>query len=198
MSSHPDGSGRDLKRDPYTVLVVSPYRYQVATLRSAVQDTERRLGQRLYSNEFPYLRVTYASVDGCQGREADFVVFSCVRAADKPRSIGFLSDVRRMNVAITRAKRGLWVVGDAKTLRIDPTWQAWTSYCERMGWVRVVPVPPGRDYAAVPLEEGHRLRRRIDQGPDLSPISGGVVGFGTNLEEGEVGGAEVKAPATAP
>ena len=59
-----------------------------------------------------------------QGQEADVVIFSCVRSdTSKVRSapgngVGFLADVRRLNVAITRARRGMWIVGNAETLQV--------------------------------------------------------------------------------
>jgi AAA domain len=47
-----------------------------------------------------------------QGKEADVVIFSCVRARSSGQSVGFLADVRRMNVALTRARRALWIIGE--------------------------------------------------------------------------------------
>jgi senataxin len=61
------------------------------------------------------------SIDGFQGREKDIVIFSCVRS-NKYGAVGFLSDERRMNVAITRARRCLIIVGDSRALQKDRNW----------------------------------------------------------------------------
>ena len=53
-----------------------------------------------------------------QGKEADVVIFSCVRAHSRRSGVGFLSDVRRMNVGLTRAQRSLWILGHGSTLRV--------------------------------------------------------------------------------
>ena len=60
------------------------------------------------------------TVDGYQGREKDIIIISTVRT----QSLGFLRDYRRMNVAITRAKHMLWIVGNQKSLCLDPNWDA--------------------------------------------------------------------------
>jgi senataxin len=70
------------------------------------------------------------TVDGFQGREVDILVLSTVRASNssgdrhtgEARSIGFVADVRRMNVALTRARFSLWIVGNARTLQTNSHW----------------------------------------------------------------------------
>jgi senataxin len=69
-----------------------------------------------------------------QGKQLDVIIFSCVRAfagvggggggGGGGATIGFLSDVRRLNVAITRAKRSLWVLGQVASLGNHPVWRA--------------------------------------------------------------------------
>ena len=87
--------------------LISPYRAQVRLLR------------RLFSRT-PFFRplrhlVTINTVDGFQGQERDVVMISMVRSNEQSR-IGFLGDLRRMNVAITRARMKLIIIGDATTL----------------------------------------------------------------------------------
>ena len=72
------------------------------------------------------------SVDGFQGREKSVILISAVRSNLNGR-VGFLSDWRRLNVAITRAKNGVVIVGDRSTLEHDPHWRAFIDWCCTQG-----------------------------------------------------------------
>lgn len=60
-------------------------------------------------------------MDSFQGKQMDVVIMSCVRASEpgQQTGIGFVADIRRLNVAITRAKRALWILGSAATLKVS-------------------------------------------------------------------------------
>ena len=62
-------------------------------------------------------------------REKEVIVFSTVRA-NESGEVGFLSDRRRLNVALTRAKRGLIIIGHPTTLRHDNTWNSWLEWVD--------------------------------------------------------------------
>jgi regulator of nonsense transcripts 1 len=78
-----------------------------------------------------------SSVDGFQGREKEVIIISAVRS-NSEGNIGFLKDWRRLNVAVTRAKRGLIVIGDASALRGDLNWRGLMEYCAHQGCFVVV------------------------------------------------------------
>ena len=82
------------------------------------------------------LGVECLTVDACQGSEFDFVLMSTVRSNDR-RAVGFVSDPRRINVAISRAKRQCVILGDARTMAGRPgtDWHAVASMCHRETFV---------------------------------------------------------------
>ncbi|KAI1386231.1 RNA dependent RNA polymerase-domain-containing protein [Hypoxylon trugodes] len=108
-----------------SIAVLTPYSRQVELLK------------RLLSNVVGDVEVS--SIDGFQGREADIVVFVSVRCNER-QEIGFLKDLRRMNVALTRARAGLIVIGNRTTLTkgtADPESTAmWARLVEQL-----TPVP---------------------------------------------------------
>lgn len=99
---------------PSEIGVITPYEGQ----RSYIVSTMQNSGT--YKKEM-YKDVEVASVDAFQGREKDFIVLSCVRSNDN-QGIGFLSDPRRLNVALTRAKYGLVILGNPKVLSKHELW----------------------------------------------------------------------------
>lgn len=108
---------------PHDIGVISPYNGQVRELTRLFEMAGgREPGQ-------PYAGLEIKSVDGYQGREKEVIVFSTVRANDRGE-VGFLADYRRLNVAITRAKRGLILLGHPTTLRHDGTWRSYLDWVE--------------------------------------------------------------------
>lgn len=99
---------------PKQIGVITPYEGQRRYIVSYMQ----RVGS---SGSEMYNEIEVASVDSFQGREKDFIILSCVRSNEKI-GIGFLNDPRRLNVALTRAKSGLIVIGNAKILSSQPLW----------------------------------------------------------------------------
>ena len=101
--------------DALDVGVISPYIAQVRALRRALPRS-----------------VEVATVDGFQGREKDVIIVSTVRS-NKGGTLGFLRDSRRLNVAMTRGRAGMVVVGNEKTLKNDEHWAAWLNWMKARG-----------------------------------------------------------------
>ena len=103
--------------------IISPYRAQVQLLR-------RMLMKREYFKPFRRL-ITVNTVDGFQGQERDVIVVSLVRSNDEGQ-IGFLRDLRRMNVAMTRARMKLIIIGDRLTLTHHPFYRRLWDFCTKL------------------------------------------------------------------
>lgn len=125
---------RDLqKADPetinerFTVGLIAPYKAQVMKLQEQVEASPML---STYARN-----LTIKTVDGFQGQERDVVYISLTRSNDKGE-IGFLKDIRRMNVALTRARKKLVVVGDSATLGEHSFYKAFLDYIEEIGAYR--------------------------------------------------------------
>lgn len=99
---------------PEWIGVITPYDDQVAEI----------------SRRIPHIRVS--TVDGFQGREKEIIILSLVRS-NPGKDVGFLSDARRLNVSITRARAKLIVVGDSTTLSGDSLWQKFLEFVKARG-----------------------------------------------------------------
>ena len=107
-----------------TIGIISPYKEQVQYLTNLLATDE----------EFEAYRsqIAIKTVDGFQGQERDIIYISMVRSNDQ-REIGFLNDIRRMNVALTRAKKKLVVIGDSATIGNHPFYKDFLDYAESVG-----------------------------------------------------------------
>ena len=104
--------------------VIAPYRKQ-ATLLKEVLDEEEAL--RPFND-----LIKIQTIDSFQGQEKDVIYISLTRS-NAEQQIGFLSDVRRMNVAMTRAKKKLVVIGDSATIGSHPFYREFIAYTESIG-----------------------------------------------------------------
>ncbi|XXG87504.1 hypothetical protein AAC387_Pa11g2173 [Persea americana] len=99
-----------------SVGIITPYKLQLKCLQREFEDVlKSEEGKDLYIN----------TVDAFQGQERDVIIMSCVRASN--HGVGFVADIRRMNVALTRARRALWVMGNANALMQSDDWAALIS-----------------------------------------------------------------------
>lgn len=101
--------------DPGKTAFISPYSAQVAAAKE------------IFSG-----KIRISTIDSFQGQETDYLIVSLVRS-NEDGDIGFLKDYRRMNVAITRAREQLVVIGDSSTTGGDPFYAAFLAYAEKTG-----------------------------------------------------------------
>jgi len=132
--------------------IITPYNGQVELLRNQLLP------------HYPQLEIR--SVDGFQGGERDAVILSLVRSSPDGRgTIGFLQDDRRLNVAITRAKRHLCVIGDSETVSQSPFILSLVDWIEKYGESRSAMEYmniEGRQHAEKPSSDG-RLTALLNQ-----------------------------------
>ena len=106
--------------DPLKTAFISPYAGQVMAAKDVLPKQMR-----------------ISTIDSFQGQEKENIILSLVRSNDDG-DIGFLKDYRRMNVAITRAKDQLFVIGDSATIAADVFYNAFLTYIEKYGSYRTV------------------------------------------------------------
>ncbi|KAI1005560.1 putative ATP-dependent helicase [Podosphaera aphanis] len=92
--------------------IITTYKAQLIELKVRF---ENRFGESIFDE------IEFNTTDAFQGREREIIIFSCVRAKASG-GIGFLGDIRRMNVGLTRAKSSLWVLGDSLALQQGEYW----------------------------------------------------------------------------
>jgi ATP-dependent RNA/DNA helicase IGHMBP2 len=104
-----------------TIGVISPYQQQIKTLKELIPSSPL-LAEHMQ-------KITINTIDSFQGQERDVIYISLTRS-NAERNIGFLADIRRMNVAMTRAKKKLVVIGDSVTLSRLPFYSNFISYAD--------------------------------------------------------------------
>jgi ATP-dependent RNA/DNA helicase IGHMBP2 len=120
---------RGLTWYPVTIGVIAPYRAQINYLKDAIEDSEVLNGLLLQR------RLIVGTVDSFQGQERDIIAITLTRS-NPQGEIDFLSDIRRMNVGMTRARRKLLLVGDSSTLCRHPFFGELLAYVKGVGGYR--------------------------------------------------------------
>lgn len=131
---------------PSQIGVITPYEGQRAYLTNFMQ-----INSLMAEKRSLYEEVEVSSVDAFQGREKDFIILSCVRANDEG-SIGFLRDARRLNVAITRARYGLMILGNPRALSRNKLWRSLLIHYRERGCLVEGPLD-NLHLSVVPLKE---------------------------------------------
>ena len=106
-----------------TIAVISPYKQQIVQIKELFQHS-------LDIDKFKS-KISINTIDSFQGQERDVVIISMARSNDEG-IIGFLADIRRMNVAMTRARKKLIVVGDSATLSRLPFYENFIAYAQKL------------------------------------------------------------------
>jgi superfamily I DNA and/or RNA helicase len=113
----------------YSIGIITPYSAQVERLIKLAEASEELSALASF--------ITINTVDAFQGQERDVIAISLVRSNEKSE-VGFLSDIRRTNVAITRAKKKLIMVGDSATLGAHPFYLELIEYMQQRGFYKSV------------------------------------------------------------
>uniref|UniRef100_A0A1A8HGY1 RNA helicase n=1 Tax=Nothobranchius korthausae TaxID=1143690 RepID=A0A1A8HGY1_9TELE len=134
---------------PKDIGIIAPYRKQVQKIRKALE----QVGKEFTFKNMNALKV--GSVEEFQGQERRVIMVSTVRSSskymdyDKKFSLGFVKNEKRFNVAVTRAKALLIVVGNPIVLNTDDTWKRFIQYCKEEGGCTGLVQPEKDDYEVV-------------------------------------------------
>ncbi|MGH1338848.1 MAG: AAA domain-containing protein [Aureispira sp.] len=112
-----------LGQQDVSIGIISPYREQVLKIQEAIAHD---------FDHFPDANIEVNTIDAFQGQERDVIYISMVRSNDRGE-IGFLKDTRRMNVAMTRAKKKLIIIGDSATLASSSFYRDFLDYVDANG-----------------------------------------------------------------
>ena len=126
--------------------MIAPYRAQINYLKDAIEDSA------VLNDLLLQRRLSVGTVDSFQGQERDIIAITLTRS-NPQGEIGFLSDIRRMNVGMTRARRKLLLVGDSSTLCCHPFFVDLLAHVKRIGgyfqhagscdsFLNVIPIVP--------------------------------------------------------
>ncbi|KAH7135397.1 P-loop containing nucleoside triphosphate hydrolase protein [Dendryphion nanum] len=157
---------------PRDIVIMSPFAAQVKRLRALMRS-------RRYAGGSGYWEVNIGPLEAFQGLESRVVILCTTRTREKQveediaSGAGVVGMRRRMNVALTRAKEGLIVIGSEKVLGTDEAWRAFMSFCARNGLVR-----------------GQLERRWGDEREDLGVLGEDYDGYGGSEGEEEEGEGE--------
>ncbi|KAK9270871.1 hypothetical protein L1049_026457 [Liquidambar formosana] len=161
MYEHLQKTLRSLGVGKITVGIITPYKLQLKCLQREFEDVlNSEEGKDLYIN----------TVDAFQGQERDVIIMSCVRASG--HGVGFVADIRRMNVALTRARRALWVMGNANALMQSDDWAALITdaksrncYMDMDSLPKDFLVSKGPSYTPLPGKVSSNMRGLRSAGP---------------------------------
>jgi superfamily I DNA and/or RNA helicase len=123
----PLGVTTEKREKKLSIGIIAPYKMQTEYLRERLEEQE-------YFKDSPH-HFSVRTVDGFQGQERDIICISLTRSNDNGE-IGFLADTRRMNVALTRAKKKLIVFGDSATLANHSFYKSFLEYVDEIGAYR--------------------------------------------------------------
>jgi ATP-dependent RNA/DNA helicase IGHMBP2 len=122
--------GQNHQQDRLSIGVIAPYRAQINYLKDAIEDNH------VLNGLLQHRMLSVGTVDSFQGQERDIIAISLTRS-NHHGDIGFLSDIRRMNVGMTRARRKLLLVGDSSTLSTNAFFVDLLAYVKRVGGYRM-------------------------------------------------------------